>query len=385
MTYHITRAVIQDPRKISLLRALLFGSVLISTSLSVVSFAQIRTLSSLPKPDHILVVIMENHSYDEIIGSSAAPHINALASGANSAVFTQSFAIEHPSQPNYLDLYSGSNQGVTSDDQPTNLPFTTPNLGGELIDAGLSFATYSEDLPSVGFGGATSGNYAQKHNPSSEWMGTGTNQLSDTTNQPFTAFPSDFTQLPTVCYVIPNLNDDMHNGTDPSTIIAGDMWVYNNLNTYIQWANTHNSLFIITFDEDDNSPVNQIPTIFSGQMVKTGQYSETINHFNVLRTIEDIYGLPHAGSAATATPISDTWLVSSDVTTPENHQPTISIFPNPATSGTKIQCSIDNIGLGEVFIVNTLGVEVSRLFSGTLVTGDYSFVWDSTGMPGGDI
>jgi acid phosphatase len=324
---------------------------------------------------------MENHSYDEIIGSSAAPHINALASSANSAVFTRSFAIEHPSQPNYLDLYSGSNQGVTGDGQPSNLPFTTANLGRELIDAGYSFATYSEDLPGVGYSGAVSSNelYAQKHNPASEWMGTGTNQISDTTNQPFTAFPSDFTKLPTVCYVIPNLDDDMHNGTDPSTIIQGDAWVYDNLNAYIQWGNTHNSLFIITFDEDDNSPVNQIPTIFSGKMVMAGQYSETINHFSVLRTIEDMYGLPHAGSSATATSITDVWTASSSVATGETPEHTTTIFahPNPFTNSVTIQTWMQNSGTAEVSILNGLGVEVAHLFSGELCAGEHSFEWDA--------
>jgi hypothetical protein len=66
-------------------------------------------------------------------------------------------------------------------------------------------------------------------------------------------------------------------------------------------------LLIVTWDEDDNASGNQIATIFIGPMVKQGQFAETINHFNVLRTVEDLYGLTHAGSAATATAISDVW------------------------------------------------------------------------------
>ena len=84
--------------------------------------------SGVPRPDHVVILILENHAYSQIIGSSAAPHINALANDASSALFTQSFAIEHPSQPNYLDLFSGSNQGVTNDNVPSGIPFTTPNL-----------------------------------------------------------------------------------------------------------------------------------------------------------------------------------------------------------------------------------------------------------------
>ena len=65
--------------------------------------------NGVPRPDHVVIVIEENHSYSEIIGSSAAPYINSLA--AQGALFTQSHATTHPSQPNYLHLFSGSNQG----------------------------------------------------------------------------------------------------------------------------------------------------------------------------------------------------------------------------------------------------------------------------------
>src|SRR6185295_7477650 len=69
---------------------------------------------SLPRPDHLVVCIMENHSYEDIMGSSSAPYINNLAS--KSALLAESYAVTHPSQPNYLQLFSGSDQGVTDDD-----------------------------------------------------------------------------------------------------------------------------------------------------------------------------------------------------------------------------------------------------------------------------
>ena len=93
-----------------------------------------RVLLSLPVPDHVVLAIEENHAYSQIIGSSSAPYINSLAQSG--ALFTQSYAIEHPSEPNYLDLFSGSNQGVTSDACPVG-PFSTLNLGGELVGAGI--------------------------------------------------------------------------------------------------------------------------------------------------------------------------------------------------------------------------------------------------------
>ena len=64
-------------------------------------------------PSHVVVVIEENHSYDQIIGNADAPFINKLA--AEGALFTDAHAIRHPSQPNYLALFSGSTQGTTGD------------------------------------------------------------------------------------------------------------------------------------------------------------------------------------------------------------------------------------------------------------------------------
>src|SRR4051812_866459 len=72
--------------------------------------------SKIPKPDHIIILILENHAFKNIIGSVSAPYINQLAN--NGALFTESYAITHPSQPNYILFYSGSNQGVTDDHLP---------------------------------------------------------------------------------------------------------------------------------------------------------------------------------------------------------------------------------------------------------------------------
>src|SRR5205814_3011695 len=128
----------------------------------------------IPTPDHIVVLIEENHSFSEIIGSASAPYINSLAS--QGALLTNSFAVTHPSQPNYLALFSGSTQGSTSDNTPTNLPFTTPNLGAQLLGAGRTFTGYSESMPSVGYTGdnaAGASGYWRKHNPWVNWQQIG--------------------------------------------------------------------------------------------------------------------------------------------------------------------------------------------------------------------
>lgn len=258
-------------------------------------FAQsAETPASLPRPAHVVVVMEENHSYSEIIGSSQAPYINTLAS--EGALFTDSHAITHPSEPNYLAIFSGSTHGLKTDNCP--LTFSGSNLGHQLISAGKSFKGYSEGLPSAGSTVCTSGEYARKHAPWTDFT-----DLSSSVNQPFTAFPTTYSNLPTISFVIPNLLDDMHDGT----IQQADSWLQNHLSGYVNWAKTHNSLLIITWDEDDDSSGNKIPTIFVGPMVKPGEYSEYISHYYVLRTLEAMYGLSYLGSAGSAKTITDVW------------------------------------------------------------------------------
>jgi len=262
--------------------------------------------------------------------SSVAPYIKSLAEDSCSALFTNFYAIEHPSQPNYLDLFSGNNQGVTSNDLPTIFPFTSENLANQLIESSKSFIIYSEDLPNVGFNGAKFGAYVRKHNPAANWMGTDENQLPETINQPFSAFPfNDFNLLPTVCFVVPNQSNNMHDGTDPERITNSDNWIKNNLDGFIQWVKNNNSLLILTFDEDNYESSNHILTIFTGKMVKGGTYSETHNLYSILRTIEDMYELPNISNAATATQISNCWKEISGVENNHFSEYNFIVYPNP--------------------------------------------------------
>ena len=236
---------------------------------------------------------MENHSYADIIGNRAAPFINELA--RRGALFTHSSAITHPSEPNYLALFSGSTHGVTSDQCPLAIG-QAPNLGRQLLDAGLTFAGYSEDLPSVGFTGCSSANsYAAKHSP---WVHFG--NLPTTVNQPATALPADYGRLPTVSFLIPNLCHDMHD----CSVATGDAWMRDHLDGYVRWAREHNSVLLVTFDEDDNHSDNRILTFFTGGPIKPGRYPQPVDHYGVLATLEDWYGLPRLGQAVDATPIT---------------------------------------------------------------------------------
>jgi phosphatidylinositol-3-phosphatase len=278
--------------------------------------------SRLPKYDHIVIVVEENKDYTDIIGNDSAPYINELRQqGAN---FTQMYAEEHNSEGNYFWLFCGSNLGVGFDDRiPTEL-FLDSNLGQQLIDHKKSFKGYSEDLPSIGSSiGVVTKNkeqiYGRKHVP---WVSfanlpQGTTPV-DSCNLTWKDFPANFNNLPTVSFVIPNLQNDMHNGSFVSSIKRGDEWLKKNIDPYYQWAKTHNSLLIVTFDECNNLTVmtgltdpaaipntdegvvrqNRIVTIFAGARIKPGDYREDkgVTHVNILRTLEAMYGLPKSGA-----------------------------------------------------------------------------------------
>jgi acid phosphatase len=138
------------------------------------------------------------------------------------------------------------------------------------------------------------------------WVGSGENQVSGELSQPFTAFPTGtvFTSLPTVSFVIPNEQHNMHDGS----ISASDTWLKTNLSRYRNYCRKHNSLLIVTFDEAVNDGGdNHIATIFLGKQVRNGNNSQNIDHYNVLRTIEDMYGLPYAGNASSVVSITNCW------------------------------------------------------------------------------
>jgi hypothetical protein len=245
-----------------------------------------------PRPDHVVIVILENEQRSGIIGSAQAPYLNELA--ARGANLTHSYGVTHPSQPNYLALFSGSTQGVTSNACPQRFP-KSDNLGHQLRAAGLSFAGYAESMPKVGFIGCVSGRYQRKHNP---WVNF--TNLPASVNRPFSAFPRDYRKLPTVSFVSPNMCHSMHD----CSIRTGDRWMKKHIDRYARWATRHNSWLVVTFDENAGGTVNPIPTIIVGDHVHPGRYTQKINHYTLLRTIEDAYALPALGHAAAAAPLS---------------------------------------------------------------------------------
>lgn len=250
---------------------------------------------ALPRPRHVVVVIFENKSSDAVLGSPDAPYLNGLR--ASSALLTGSRAVAHPSQPNYLALFSGSTQGITDDRCPLSLG-VRPNLASQLAAAGRSFVGYSEDLPAPDYGGCSAGRYAAKHAPWVHFSG-----LPAGTGQPYTAFPADPARLPSVAFVVPDLCHDMHD----CSVSTGDSWARAHLDGYARWARANDSLLVVTFDENDSSPGNRIFTLVGGAGVRPGSYPEPVTHYRLLRTVEALEGLPGIGRAAAEAPVTGIW------------------------------------------------------------------------------
>ena len=251
-----------------------------------------------PIYDHIVIVVEENHSAYQITDDYAFFDF-LLAKGAS---FANMFAITHPSQPNYIALFSGSTQGITDNG---HYSVSATCLYHSLVAAGRTFCGYSEDLPYSGYTGDTSGAYVRKHAP---WVTFAT--VSPEFNQPFSMFPKDYQKLPTVSFVIPNLNNDMHDGT----IAQADRWLNENIKSYAFWAQNNNSLLIVTFDEPyrrESPQHSPVATYFMGAGIIPGYRVETsCTLYSILRYIEDLYGMPYLGEESDAQELKDSGISS---------------------------------------------------------------------------
>jgi phosphatidylinositol-3-phosphatase len=274
-------------------------------------------LPHLPAPSHIVIVIDENKKFDDVIGPNKAPYINELA---GRGALLNLFASHHPSQPNYMEFFAGDNLDVCADECPIG-PFTTQNLGAALVGAGQSFVGFAENLPATGARSTCSGLFRAKHCP---WVDF--SNVPSSASRSFAQFPTTpagFQNLPAVSIVIPNMVDDMHNGSGiASQVSAGNAWLKSHLKDYADWAEHNNSLLIVTWDEDSSSytthcpdnpitttpPQNHIATIIMGEPVIAGKKPpDSYTHHDLLRTILDMYGIAPFAEAATAKDITGIW------------------------------------------------------------------------------
>jgi hypothetical protein len=250
---------------------------------------------------HIVVVMLENAEYGEVIGSSSAPYVNSLA--RRYGLMTQSYAIRHPSLPNYLALTSGSTQGIGSD--CTDCSVSAANIVDQLEGAGISWKAYLEDVPRRCFLGATAGGYAKKHNPFAYYTDivrsparcgrlTGIAQLAGDLRAG---------RLPTYAWVSPNLCDDGHD----CGVGAADSFLARSVPALLRELGPPGFL-VLQWDEGTSdrgccgvAKGGRVATIVAGPSVRPGARSAApIDSYGVLGSIEQALGLAPLGGAADA-------------------------------------------------------------------------------------
>ena len=257
---------------------------------------------------HIMVVMMENKNYSEVIGNPAQQYVDSLAADYGSA--THSYALAHPSLPNYLDIVSGSNQGVTDDNDPSSHSFAgTQTLADQLSTAGIPEKAYAENLP--GDPSRDSGLYAVRHVPWEYFPGTkiALADASSLTADLNGANPPDFV------WYTPNLTNDEHTGVPVDTVTQQLADGESFLSSFVPsvqataWYKA-GGIIIIQWDEAEDSDTSglnggaggHIATIVVNDALKAHpqQDSTPVDTVGVLRSIEDAYGLAHLGNAADA-------------------------------------------------------------------------------------
>jgi hypothetical protein len=248
---------------------------------------------------HVVVVLLENAEYGEVIGDSAAPYVNRLA--RRYGVMTRSYAIRHPSLPNYLALTSGSTQGIDSD--CTDCEVSARNIVDQLEGAGISWKAYLEDVPRPCFAGAAAGGYAKKHNPFAYYTDI---VRSPTRCERLTGFgqlAADLRsgRLPTFTWISPNLCDDGHD----CGVAAADRFLARSVPALLRELGPRGFL-VLQWDEGTSdagccgvAKGGHVATIVAGPAVRAGARSATpIDSYGVLGSIEDALGLPPLGGAA---------------------------------------------------------------------------------------
>ena len=319
--------------------------------------------------DHVILVVMENHNYDQV---RTLPYISTLISEYTS--FSQSYAVTHPSQPNYLALWAASTFVSNDNCPPQGSPYSAANLGNSCEAAGLTWKSYCEDLPSVGSTVCASSDflYRRKHHPCPDFS-----NLNHSNECPYTQLATDIAAgtLPALSFVVPNMCDDMH---DCSTSI-GDTWLSNNLPAMISAVGPR-GLVILTFDEDDRKKGNNILTVFAGPTVKPNYVSsQTITHYTVVRTICDALGISSFANALSATPPSDVWNVPSTAVEP-NPLAGLSLSqpsPNPFRTAMTASLALPSEGLVRAFVVDCSGRRVRNLFAEQR-SGTSTVTWDGS-------
>jgi hypothetical protein len=252
-------------------------------------------------PAHVAVIVMENHEYGDIIGSSSAPYINRLARQYGLA--TGMHAITHPSLPNYLALTAGSTFGITSD--CTGCTVEATSIVDQLARAHLSWRAYMEDLPAPCFTGPSAGGYAKKHDPFAYYTRIVTNPGWCANIVPLARLGADERdgKLPRLIWISPNLCHDMHD----CSVSTGDRFLSILVPSLLRSLGRGGVLFL-TWDEGSSdagcchlASGGHVATIVAGPGARPGaRLAVATDHYSVLATIEDLLGLRRLRGAACA-------------------------------------------------------------------------------------
>jgi len=240
--------------------------------------------ASQPTFSHVILVIEENHSYSEVIASSAMPYLNSLASQYGLA--TQYFANAHPSMPNYLMLTTGQMESFDDNFAGT---ISDDNIVRELVKAGKSWKAYEESIPSPGYLGGDAALYVRRHDPFSYLSDVQKDPTQAANIVPFSQFASDLANntLPQFSFISPDVNNDAHDGT----LAAADSWLQSNIAPLLASSTFQNSgLLIITFDEGDKTDLDHVgghvATIIISSKSKMNFQSQTeYQHQSLLRLV----------------------------------------------------------------------------------------------------
>lgn len=257
-----------------------------------------------PSYRHVMWVWMENESFGSIIGAADAPYETTLAHRCG--VATNYWAITHPSLPNYLAATGGTTAGVVDDGEPSVHPITGPSIFSEVDAAGLTWRGYAESMPSP-CDTVTSGLYAARHNPAVYYVRLRRAcALDDVPMGPITAGPLyralEGDTLASFVFVTPNICDDAHS----CPVGHGDAWLSSFLSVVFDsptYRLGHLAVFV-TFDEGNSD--NRVPTIVAAPSVSIGTRSALrFDHYSLLRTAEELLGLPLLDQAAKAASMAD--------------------------------------------------------------------------------
>lgn len=264
----------------------------------------------IPVVGHVFVLVEENHSYSSIIGNTAMPYTNSLAT--TYALATQYYANRHNSLPNYFMLTVGNL--ITTNDLYTGT-VTADNVARAVTAAGKSWKIYAESLPTPGYLSQGPVPYAKDHNPFAYFQDIIQSSSQAANIVPFTQLASDLTSntLPDYAMIVPDLSNDGHDCpneasycTDTQKLANIDQWVQTKLSGLMQSNILQNSVVIYTWDESDISDMTNggghIPTILIGSKVRSGYQSTTLyQHPSTLKLTMQLLGITdYPGLAASA-------------------------------------------------------------------------------------